>query len=164
MSKKITVKNTSNIHASREAVWDYTQDYACRPDWDFSIRSGDVIAVTPHRLVKIRARFGLCYAFRYKAFDRPRRTSLAIVDSNSPFVLAGGGSWRYDAIDGGTRWTQVNSIVMPNRWYIRVGQPLLTLGIKAHMAITMRVAKYRIERGKTAPKRPRNCPFSTTPG
>ena len=46
----------------------------------------------------------------YRLDRRPERTSAAFVDVESSWISGGGGSWEYEAVDGGTRWQQTNSL------------------------------------------------------
>ncbi|MGH2591930.1 MAG: SRPBCC family protein, partial [Anaerolineae bacterium] len=55
MSANVTVKESIWIAAPIETVWDYTQDYAQRHDWDDSILEAEVVQEEPARLIHIRA-------------------------------------------------------------------------------------------------------------
>lgn len=111
----VTVTETVFVARPPDVVWDFTQDYARRREWDPSILEAEVIeaevietGATPR--VRIRAAGGLSGVFQYKLFDRPRRTSLVLTDVESALIRGGGGSWSYEAADGGTQWTQTNSL------------------------------------------------------
>lgn len=106
-----TVTVTESIHVARspEAVFDYTQDYATRTDWDRQVLAAEVVSLEP-RVIRLRLRgLGTCL-LEYTLFRRGDRTSAAFRDMRSPLVSGGGGSWRYEPADGGTSWTQTNTI------------------------------------------------------
>ncbi|MFO0840555.1 MAG: SRPBCC family protein [Phycisphaerae bacterium] len=159
MSVLVTVRESIEIPAPPEAVWDYTQDYACRPDWDASIISGVVTSVHPARCVAVRGR-GLQCVFRYKAFDRPRRSSLTMETVRSWLIAGGGGAWRYEKTPEGTRWTQVNSLRIYGAWIPGFGQ-LFTWMLRIQTRRAMRCARARILAGNTEPTRPRACGFAS---
>jgi len=122
MTIKITVTEAIDIPGSPCDVWDYTQDFSRRPDWDSSILSAEVIGTKPAPRVRIVGPGGLRCTFQYKRFDRPRRTSLAMVEVQSPFLAGGAGSWSYDAKGDGTRWKQTNTLIFKIgylRWLVR---------------------------------------------
>ena len=106
----VTVQESVVIAAPPERVWDYTQDWTRRPEWDSSVIAAEVIAQDP-REVRVQWR-GFANTIRYKLYDRPRRTSLAMTDGSSWLVLGGGGSWEYAPRDGGTEFRQTNTIAI----------------------------------------------------
>lgn len=112
--RQITVTESVVIPRPPEQVWDFTQDYRRRPEWDASVMAAEVLAGDGPPRVRVRMRGGVDCVFQYKVFDRPRRTSLAMSEVRSWLLAGGGGAWTYDAVDGGTRWTQHNTIVFRN--------------------------------------------------
>ena len=103
-----------------EAVWAYTQDWTRRREWDAAILKVEILSSGPERAVRFRTR-GMRAVARYRADHPPARTSLALEDVRSWFVSGGGGSWSYEAEDGGTRWTQVNTLTFRTavaRWVL----------------------------------------------
>ncbi len=127
-------------------MWDFTQDYARRPQWDANVLAADVLPGEGPPRVRLRLRGGVECVFQYKVFDRPRRTSLAMTDVRSPLLAGGGGAWTYEARDGGTWWTQTNTIVFRN------GALALCFGTVARWQLArgtrraMRTAKQVLER------------------
>src|SRR4051812_1934503 len=102
----ITVRDSITISASPEVVWDYTQDWSRRTEWDPAVLSSEMLEASP-RVLRVRATGGITFLVRYKLEDRPKRTSLAITDVNSRILTGGGGSWDYaPAAGGGTVFTQ----------------------------------------------------------
>src|SRR5438552_7523247 len=97
----VTVKESIDIAAPPEAVWDYTQDWTRRTEWDPAIVAAEVLPGEP-RVVRVRGLGGGGFMIRYKLQERPVRTSLAMTDSTSRIVTGGGGSWSYEAREGGT--------------------------------------------------------------
>ena len=99
-----------------EIVWDFTQDYSRRSSWDRSILDATVLESSPLPRIRIRGAGGLSGVLQYKLFDRPRRTSVVLVDVKSRWVTGGGGSWSYESASGGTLWTQTNSLELKHAW------------------------------------------------
>lgn len=107
--RTVTVSETIHVDRSPEAVFDYTQDYATRTDWDDQIQRAEVLSEEPRR-IRISARGLGTFTLEYRLFRRGDRTSAAFVDLDNAFFSGGGGSWRYEARDGGTDWTQTNTL------------------------------------------------------
>lgn len=93
-------------------VWDFTQDYDLRADWDKSVKEAKVIKGRPGKIVLIKSFGNQHVLFKYKQEKRPEKTSLAILETNSFWLKGGGGSWIYLPKDGGTNWTQTNTIIL----------------------------------------------------
>jgi uncharacterized protein YndB with AHSA1/START domain len=110
----ITVKESVFIAAPPERVWDYTQDWTRRTEWDPAIVAAEVLP-GEERVVRVRAQGGGSFLVRYKLNDRPNRTSLSMTDSTSRLVTGGGGSWAYEAKEGGTVFTQQNTLAVGSR-------------------------------------------------
>ena len=89
---KITVRESVDIGASPNAVWDYTQDWTRRSEWDPSIKAAEVLQPAPKLLVRVDSGSGTAFTARYKQYERPHHTSLAMVDC-SPAWMGGGGAW-----------------------------------------------------------------------
>jgi hypothetical protein len=106
----LTVRVTVDVNAPPERVWDYTQDWTRRTEWDALILDATILAAEPRR-VRVTAR-GATFLVRYKLTDRPRKTSLVMAEMTSRWFAGGGGSWVYEAIEGGTRWTQTNTVTL----------------------------------------------------
>ena len=110
------------MRARPEVVWDFTQDFARRASWDSNVRGAEVLTETPYRRVRIGGGGFRC-VLEYKLYDRPRRTSLAMVEiEGTRLITGGGGSWAYEpTATGGTRWTQTNTIELadgPFAWLL----------------------------------------------
>ncbi len=132
------------VDASPEAVWDYTQDYSHRPEWDGAIASAEVLDPGPPPRVRIKGS-GIAAVFEYKQYDRPRRTSLAMVDVTSRWFEGGGGSWSYEAEGSGTRWSQTNTLVLKDGLRGRLMRAAIPWYLAASTRRAMREAKNRIE-------------------
>lgn len=111
----VTVTESLWIERPPDVVWDFTQDYDRRAEWDPEVLSAEVIQSVPRRRIRIRGRGGLRGVLEYKLFDRPRRTSVALTEVRSLFVEGGGGSWTYEPKNAGTEWTQTNTVRLKNR-------------------------------------------------
>src|SRR5688572_8557439 len=125
MPRSLTVTVSTFVARPPEVVWDYTQDSSRRREWNSWVLAVNVVATDPVLKVRIRARGGLEAVFQYKQFDRPRRTSLSMEEVRSPWISGGGGAWSYEAKEGGTLWTQTNTLVLRDRWWCRLFAPLL---------------------------------------
>lgn len=129
----ITVKESVFIAARPEVVYDYTQDWTRRTEWDFSVVSADVIQKEPVQIINVRAWGGMRFTAQYKLNDRPHRTSMAMTDLKQGgflirfnyLISGGGGSWKYELENGGTRWTQTNTRVIRNQFLYLVLRPFL---------------------------------------
>lgn len=112
MPNRVTVMEMVEVKARPEVVWDFTQDFSRRREWDANIVGAEVLSETPMRRVRVRGRGKFQCVLEYKLFERPRRTSLAMVEiEGTRLITGGGGSWAYEATaTGGTRWTQTNTL------------------------------------------------------
>ncbi len=122
MASSITITEKITIEASPGAVWDYTQDFNRRTEWDGSVLGAEMIGSDLERAARVRYKGGLECTFQYKLFERPTRTTLAMTDVRSPIFSGGGGSWRYQPAGVGTEWTQVNTLTFRNPmlyWLLR---------------------------------------------
>ena len=105
----VTVSETVQVQRTPEEVFDYTQDYATRSDWDASVSEAEVLSEEPRR-VKVNVRGVGRMTIEYQLFRRGDRTSAAFTEIDSRYFTRGGGSWSYVARDGGTEWTQTNTL------------------------------------------------------
>jgi hypothetical protein len=144
---KITVEESIHVRVTPAALFDFTQDYTRRTQWDTSILVAEVLETRPVPRVRIRARGGLRAVFQYRQFERPRRTSLALEDVESAWIVGGGGSWSYEERDGGTLWTQTNTLIVRDGWWRALCVPL----IRASLRSTTRRA---LERAKALAESP----------
>ena len=146
MSANVTVKESIWIAAPIEAVWDFTQNYAHRREWDDSILEAEVVQEEPARLVRIRAAGGVRFTAKYTLFRRPHKTSLAMVGVRSSWVSGGGGSWLYEEKDGGTLWTQTNTLSIKHPIVYWLLRPVLTWQLRKSTRRSMQKAKALLER------------------
>jgi hypothetical protein len=151
VAKNLTVRASVVIDAPRERVWDYTQDWTRRTEWDALILDATVLDGEPRR-VRVTAR-GATFLVKYKLTDRPRKTSLVMTELRSRWFSGGGGSWTYEELDGATRWTQTNTVTL------RSGLVRLVLGWLVRWQLAratrraMRTAKRRLDETRVAPPR-----------
>jgi len=145
-SARRTVTVTETLHVDRppEAVFDYTQDYATRSHWDPVISDAVVVRDEP-RTVRVLAEGVGSYAIQYRLLRRPERTSASFVDVRSWWLAGGGGSWRYDARDGGTDWTQTNTLELRHPYLLQVFAPLIRRRLRDGMRDAMANAKAILE-------------------
>lgn len=145
-SNAVTVTVSIDIAATPAAVFELTQDFTRRREWDRNILEARVVAETPQRRVAIRARGGLRCLFAYRLFDRPRRTTLAMEEIVSPVIAAGGGSWSYEPIGAATRFTQVNHLELRPGLLARLLLPLVRWRLRHDTLRALRCVKQLIER------------------
>jgi hypothetical protein len=131
MGAKITVTESIHVRTTPELLFDLTQDYARRSHWDTSILEVEVLQTRPVPRVQSRAQGGLRAVFQYRQFDRPSRTSLAMEDVVSSWLEGGGGSWAYEARDGGTLWTQTNTLIVRDGWWRVLLVPMIRANVRS---------------------------------
>ncbi len=142
------VSVTESIWVNRppEAVFDYTQDYARRTEWDAGIAEATIVGTEPRAArVRIPALGSLTVVYRLDR--RPERTSAAFTDVASSWITGGGGSWQYDPEDGGTRWQQTNSLELKRPWLTRFLAPMIERNLRQSTQRSMAEAKRRLESG-----------------
>lgn len=144
----ITIKYSIFITKPRETVWDFTQDYEKRTMWDSSITEVKMVQELPERIVRLSAKGNTTMTFVYKLNDRPNKTSLATREVSSPIVESGGGSWVYEEENGGTHWTQTNTIVFKKNFMLPVLLPLYNSIFRRQMIKAMQKAKKLLEAGQ----------------
>ncbi len=83
--------------------------------------------------------------FIYKLDDRPSKTTLAAKEITSSYIESGGGSWTYENLNNGTLWTQTNTLVFKNKFWLRLLIPLYKLILNNQAKKAMRRAKKLIE-------------------
>ena len=120
----ITIKASILIHKSREIVWDYTQNYDHRTIWDSAVLEATVLQDTPNRIVKLKTRGKTTMTFIYKLDDRPNKTTLVAKDIISPLIVSAGGSWNYAEQNGGTLWSQTNTITFKSNFLLNFLVPV----------------------------------------
>ena len=126
MKSSVTIQYSVRVFLPADEVWDFTQDFNKRMLWDSSIKKATVIQDQPHRLVKIKAKWGVRGTLKYKLEKKPEKTSLVLKNIKSPLMRGGGGSWVYHESDGFTLWTQTNTLIL------KKGLPSLLLKSLVH--------------------------------
>ena len=140
----VTVTESIWIDRSPEDVWDYTQDFARRTEWDGGVSAAKLVETDP-RTARVRVRNLGTMTVVYRLDRRPERTSAAFDDVDSAWVSGGGGSWQYLPENGGTRWEQTNSLELKRPWLGRLIGPLLEQGLRRSTRVSMDEAKRRLE-------------------
>lgn len=144
MPRSITVSESIWVARPPEAVWDYTQNYANRPTWDASVHKAEVLSTEPAPRVRVEMSSGMRCVFQYRLYERPRRTSLAMVDVESPW-FSGGGSWAYEAKDSGALWTQTNTLVLRDGFLPGLLRPFAAWQLRRSTRQSMQKAKGLME-------------------
>ncbi|MCC7013865.1 MAG: SRPBCC family protein [Planctomycetes bacterium] len=140
---------TESIVVARppEAGFDFTQDYARRTSRDRGVLSAEVLERAPLPRVRVELAGGVRGVFEYKLFERPLRTSVALTEVRSPLFSGGGGSWSYEAHDGGTLWTVTNSVRFRSRIVGWLLGPWTRFVLRRGTRAALRAAKLELERG-----------------
>ena len=143
---RVTVSATESVHVDRppEVVFDYTQDYATRTDWDPTVMSAKVLGEDPRRVQAVLRGIGPL-VIEYKLFRRGERTSAAFTNVESTLISGGGGSWAYAASDGGTDWTQTATLEFRHALVDWLLAPLLRRNMSTLMRKSMTEAKRIME-------------------
>lgn len=144
---KVTVNETIAVSAHPEKVWDYTQNWNHRQDWDKSILQAHYVQEGPLKSVQVKAKGGLSFDVQYKLSDRPHKTTLVMSNLNSKIVIGGGGSWRYNLQDGKTLWTQNNTLILPDNLMGKLLKPIVAMGLRRTTRLAMKRAKKILENG-----------------
>jgi hypothetical protein len=142
----VTVSHTVHVNRSPEDVFDYTQDYSTRTDWDPTVKSAKVLSEDPRRVQVVMDGIGPL-VIEYKLFRRGERTSAAFNDVGSRLISGGGGSWDYKARDGGTDWTETSTLEFRNGVVGRMFAPVLRRNMKSLTRKAMDKAKSIMESG-----------------
>ena len=140
----VTVSHTVHVKRSPEDVFDYTQDYGTRMDWDSTVKSAKVLSEDPRRVQVVMEGVGPL-VIEYKLFRRGERTSAAFSDVSSRLISGGGGSWDYAARDGGTDWTETSTLEFRNGLVGRLVAPILRRNMKTLTTKAMEKAKAIME-------------------
>lgn len=141
----ITIRHSIFVRKKPETVWDFTQDYNLRPKWDNSVLEAQLVQTTPYRTVHLTMKGSTTMTLVYKLDDRPHKTTLAAKEVVSPMIASAGGSWAYLEKDGGTVWTQTNTIVLKNKLLLLCLKPFLRWGFKRQTKESMSHAKKLME-------------------
>ena len=145
--RTVTVSHTVHVARSPEEVFDYTQDYRTRSDWDPDNTDSEILSEEPRR-VRSKVKGVGSAVVEYKLFRRPERTSAAFIEVDSRYVTGGGGSWSYAARGGGTDWTQNNTIELKPGLTSRLLVPIVRRSLSTSMRKSMASAKKIMESGQ----------------
>jgi len=146
----VTVSHTVHVNRSPEEVFDYTQDYSTRMDWDPTVRSAKVLSEEPRRVEEDLEGIGPV-VMEYTLFRRGERTTAAFKAKSSRLIAGGGGSWSYAARDGGTDWSQTSTLEFRNGLVGWLFAPVLRRNMNTLTQKAMEKAKSIME---SAPKSP----------
>ena len=149
-SRRITVTESIQVDRPPAEVFDFTQDYARRGEWDRLV-TGTRSLDGGVRRFRIRVRGTGSYTIEYRLFRRAERTSARFTDVDSSWLAGGGGSWRYQPSGSGTRWVQTNTLELRPRWWLRPARSLVRLALRHSMRRAMSNAKRLMESGATTP-------------
>jgi hypothetical protein len=140
----VTVTESLAVARPQEVVFDYTQNYGSRSEWDRSVVETQVLGDSPRR-IRLRVRGLGSFTVEYRLFRPPERTSAAFVDVTSAWITGGGGSWRYETSGQGTVWTQTNTLELKHPRLLRILAPLFERNLRSSMRRSMADAKRILE-------------------
>jgi hypothetical protein len=145
-SPRHLVSVTESVWVDRppEAVFDYTQDYTRRTEWDSGVAEAAIVSDSP-RAARVRVPGVGRMTVAYKLDRRPERTSAGFVDVDSSWISGGGGSWQYEPEAGGTRWQQTNSLELKRPRLAWLLAPMFEWSLRRSMKRSMAEAKRRLE-------------------
>ena len=141
---QVTASETLVVRRSPEAVFDFTQDYAHRTEWDSGVSEVEVLGDDPPQ-VRLTIRGLGRVTVAYRLFRRPERTSAAFVDVESRWIVGGGGSWQYTGVPDGTEWSQTNTLELRPGLAMRVLAPWIRRSLRSSMRTAMAHARERLE-------------------
>jgi hypothetical protein len=145
-SDRVTVTATHTVHVARapEHVFDFTQDYARRAEWDQTVKSAQVVSEEPRVVQMVLQGMGEV-TLRYQLYRRGERTSAAFEVPASRVFLGGGGSWSYVARDRGTDWTDTSTLELRASLLGRLTALLIRATLGANVRKAMNKAKELME-------------------
>ena len=146
----VTVTEAVWVDRPPEAVFDYTQDYTRRTEWDAGISEASVLSTSPRAARVTVPGLGRTTVV-YQLDRRPERTSAVFQDIESRWVTGGGGSWRYEPEAGGTRWTETNTLELRRTWLLRPLVPIVAWNMRRSTRRAMAEAKRRLEAESPTP-------------
>lgn len=141
----INIQHTVFINKPCSVVWDYTQNYDNRHKWDGTVLQASVLEIQPHRVVRLQLKGNTIMTLHYKLDEAPHKTSLVAREVQSPIIESAGGSWHYTEHNGGTMWSQQNTVVLKNTFTNRLLLPFLKRMFTAQTKSGMRKAKKLLE-------------------
>lgn len=140
----VTVTESVVVNRPPDEVFDFTQDYTYRSEWDRYVRDPEILSEEPRR-IRVRVPMLGSYTIEYQLFRRGERTSAAFVDVASWLIAGGGGSWRYEPDGVGTRWTQTNTMELKHPRLFGWMVPMLRRNLQQSMRTAMAKASRMME-------------------
>ena len=142
---KVTASHSILVNRPAEEVWDFTQNWNRRAEWDGSVSSAEYVSTIHPIKVKVQGKGGITFDVTYKVSERPQLTTLAMSNLNSFWIKGGGGSWKYENVNGQTRWTQHNTLVLRDDILGKLIGFLFAFGLRFTTKQMMKRAKDLIE-------------------
>lgn len=141
----ITINQSITIQANCELVWDYTQDFNKRKLWDKSVIDLKILQLKPFKLIRIKTVGGIITTLKYKLCRKYEITTLKMENTKSLIIKGGGGSWRYEKDNLGTKWTQINSLTFKNIFLYKLFGKFLRQELLKNTIDSMHKVKEQIE-------------------
>jgi hypothetical protein len=137
------IDDSIDIDLPRPRVYDITQDYSVRFDWDpfpdrLELLGGGTYAAEVGSHVYVRSKLGIGIVVEFVVVDPPKRAAITMV--KGPLVLEKfAGSWIFDELDGGRTRVRFRYLVLGRKgpW-----QPIINAMALAYFR---RVVRKRLE-------------------
>ena len=144
------IEHAESIPASAQVLFDLTQDYSRRTEWDPFPESYDFHDGATHAEVgvhvTVHARNGFRMRVKYVSFDRPRIAAIKMV-TGPWFIRSFAGSWHFSPQpDESTRVTFKYNIVAGPGIAGKLLQPLIDRSFSRHTKQRLSALKSYVER------------------
>ncbi|MSQ79858.1 MAG: SRPBCC family protein [Flavobacteriaceae bacterium] len=143
----IEIKHTIFVNRTPEEVWDFTQDYSKRRQWDKNILKAEILQTKPRTIVKLKTKGNTTLTFEYKQEVRPKKASFMAKEIKSSLIFSYSGSWVYEPEGDGCNWTQTNQIVLNNSLLNRLLFSLYKTIFQSQTVTAMKLANILIKKG-----------------
>ena len=144
------IQHTESLPAPAPLLFDLTQDYARRAEWDPFPESYEFHGGATHPQIgvhlTVRARNGFCMRVQYVSFDRPHAAAIKMV-KGPWFIRRFAGTWHFSPEpDEWTRVTFKYNVVAGPGIVGRFLQPLIDWSFSRHTTQRLRALKCYVER------------------
>jgi hypothetical protein len=142
---KITVEDEIRIAAPVDAVWDLTQDWPRRHEWDPFVRDAVVESADP-LVLRLTLERGVRATGRATEYERPRLARLALSDlqGGGP-VKSGEGTWEYEDNGDGTTLLRQRLTLELGGMMGRAAAPMVKSGLEQASRTALARVRERLE-------------------
>lgn len=147
----VKIRQRIVIDRNKEDVWDYTQNFSNRPEWDRSVKAVDIVQKNPTQ-VKLVFKNDSNITLEYQMENRPNKATLTIRKSESRIIQTGSGTSSFEERSGTTLWTETVTYVMKRKPLMGLLLPWYNLLFSIKLRSAMHRAKSILERGENRPQ------------